>query len=666
MAAEAVFHSFSLQASGPHGIAGWQQLSLIPRSLGPGIWLLFSLTYSRGNYWEFLHRWRLPLIALAFLPLFVCLATVYGIHFVSLQRVVDSGGAEVWRLNVSGAGKILNALFLVAIVIILTNLERTFRSAVGTMRWQIKFLVIGLWIIFGVRFYTRSQVLIFSSYDLGLANIEIAALLIGCFLMAAAYIRSGFSEIDVYPSRVVLQTSVTVVLAGSYLFVVGVLARVLAHFGQAANLPTQAFLVLLALAALAVLLLSERFRHNVRLFVSRHFRRPQHDFRQIWTRFTQSLSAVLDETNLCLASAQLVSEIFSALSVSVWLLDERGQRLDCIASTTGSGNESPESSSVEMSIEELRSLPVFNDTKPVDLERVEKRWRKEIQEIGAGRFRVGQRRIGIPLRAADQPLGVLIVADRVNGVPYSAEEMDLLRCIGESVAGGLLNLRLTRETLERKELEAFQTMSTFFIHDLKNAASTLGLTLQNLPEHFDDPAFREDALRGITVAAERINHIISRLSAFRHELRPRPVKIDLNALVSEVLKTLNGSSSAKIVTKLDPLPPIMADREQMGSIIMNLVINARDAVGSNGCITIETKPNGEWVTLSVSDNGCGMTPDFVKNSLFRPFHTTKKQGLGVGMFQTKMMIEANSGSIQVTSKTGSGTTFRITLPTSAK
>src|SRR5207248_4331160 len=143
-------------------------------------------------------------------------------------------------------------------------------------------------------------------------------------------------ELDVYPSRVVLQTSVTVLLAGAYLFVVGVLARILAHFGQAANLPVQAFLVLLALAALAVLLLSERFRQIVRLFVSRHFKRPQHDFRQVWTRFTQGLSAVLDETSLCSTSSRLVSEIFNALSVSVWLFDERRERLNCIVSTSGS------------------------------------------------------------------------------------------------------------------------------------------------------------------------------------------------------------------------------------------------------------------------------------------------------------------------------------------
>ena len=76
-----------------------------------------------------------------------------------------------------------------------------------------------------------------------------------------------------------------------------------------------------------------------------------------------------------------------------------------------------------------------------------------------------------------------------------------------------------------KELEAFQTMSTFFVHDLKNAASTLSLTLQNLPVHFDDPEFREDALRGIANTVSRINLHIRRLSVLRNKLELKPDRI---------------------------------------------------------------------------------------------------------------------------------------------
>ena len=124
-------------------------------------------------------------------------------------------------------------------------------------------------------------------------------------------------------------------------------------------------------------------------------------------------------------------------------------------------------------------------------------------------FPAGGARICVPLVVADQTLGCMILADRVNGIPYSEEEFDLLNCMGDQLGASLLNLRLTDEVMVGKELEAFQTMSTFFVHDLKNAASTLTLMLRNLPVHFQDPAFREDALRGIGRTADRINQMIS-------------------------------------------------------------------------------------------------------------------------------------------------------------
>ena len=370
--------------------------------------------------------------------------------------------------------------------------------------------------------------------------------------------------------------------------------------------------------------------------------------------------------NLCATSARLISEIFNALSVSVWLRDKQQERLSCACSTSESEQEQTRKRVVGLSGEELSSSGLLNHWRPFELEKVSRDWKDDLEEIGAGRFPEGGNRICVPLRAGDHWLGLVILADRVSALYYTAEEIDLLKCIGDDIAASLLNLRLTREVMERKELEAFQTMSAFFIHDLKNAASTLGLTLQNLPTHFDDPAFREDALRGIKVAADRINHIIGRLSAFRHELRLRPAEIDLNLLVTESVKDLNHSSLADIVTKLDPLPRIVADPEQLGSVITNLLLNAREAVGAQGRITIETKKLDGWVTLSVSDTGCGMSPAFLKNSLFRPFHTTKKEGLGVGMFQAKMIVEAHSGNIQVKSEPGSGTTFQVMLPLTPK
>ena len=471
-------------------------------------------------------------------------------------------------------------------------------------------------------------------------------------MIAVAYLRTGWSEIDVYPSRAVLQTSVTVLLTGAYLFVVGVLAQIVVRFGGTATLPIDAFVFLLGVAILAVLLLSDRARQSLQLFISRHFKRPQHDFRQIWARFTQSLSAALDETALATIASRLISETFGALSVSTWLFDEQGERLIRVSSTSNAEEAQSHDSISSIARKELNSGELVKLSRPFDLSRAKEKWARDLMERNSGRFRTGGRPICVPLIWGGHCLGAMFLADRVRGLDYSAEEMDLLKSIGEQVAASLLKLRLTEEIMERKELEAFQTMSAFLIHDLKNAASTLSLMLENLPTHFDKPAFREDALRGIGSAASRINDLINRMNALRHELRLKPAELDLNLVVTEALANLNGTLATSLVTRFDQIPKISADPQQLQSVFTNLLFNARDAVGMDGRITVETARQEEWVALSVSDNGCGMTEQFIKNSLFRPFRSTKKKGLGIGMFQSKTIVEAHHGKIHVESELG--------------
>jgi putative PEP-CTERM system histidine kinase len=660
LALEALFDGLSFREGSPEGVASFQGAVFVTKAFAPAVWLFFSLTYSRGNYREFLVRWRVILVAALVLPVF--LAVVFHTELLQVFSSPESGHGFWFRLA-GRPSKALNGLFLVATVLILTNFERTFASAVGTARWRIKFFVLGVGVIFGARFYTGTEMLIFSGYSLSLKTIETAALLLGCVLIAAAYFRSGFSEIDVYPSRTVLQTSVTVLLAGAYLFVVGVLAQIAARFGGAGSFPIEAFLVLLGLVVLAVLLLSNRVRQFLQLFLSRHFKRPQHDFRQIWNRFSGNISTVLEEDDLCGAAGKLISETFNALSVSIWLFDGQDGRLFRASSTLHLEREQPDDDSPRgVAVTEWASLSLNQLSRPFELEKAKEKWTEKLKQINTGRFRTGGNRVCVPLVAGEHRLGIIILADRVGGLPYTAEEMDLLKCIGDQVAGSLLNIRLNSEVTLGKEMDALRNMSAFFIHDLKNTASTLNLMLQNLPVHFDDPSFREDALRGIGGAVERINHLIGSLSALRRELLLNPTEVDLNLLVTETLRQLDCTGEAKLITKLDPVPKIGADREQLQSVVTNLLLNAREAIVGDGQITVETRQRNGWVTLSVADNGCGMSATFVKNSLFRPFATTKKKGLGIGMFHAKVIVEAHRGNIQVKSKPGSGTTFEITLP----
>jgi putative PEP-CTERM system histidine kinase len=490
-----------------------------------------------------------------------------------------------------------------------------------------------------------------------------------------AYVRTGLAEIDVYPSRAVLRSSLTVLIVGAYLFIVGVLAQIVSRMGGVQSFQFQALVVLLGMAGLAVLLLSDRLRQSIHRFVDRHFKKAQHDSVRLWTECSRRLENVRDLTGLCAVSARLISETFDVLSVSVWLLDERRERLALGASTAQSpgvaaaGN--PPAAASGGIAGTLRA-----SASPFNLEEVDELWAEELRQLNPTSFAArGGHRWCVPLRADQEALGAIVLADRVNGANYTAEELELLQCIAGQMTSGLLTLRLANEVARARELEAFRTMSAFFVHDLKNAAASLNLMLKNLPVHFDDPAFREDALRGVGNTARRIDEMIARLSALRRRPEFKFVETDLNQLVSDAVARLDGMPGVELVKELQPLPGIHADREQVQSVVTNLLLNARDAVsgeraenhasrtmGPGGRIQVRTEHREGRVVLTVADNGCGMSPAYVKDSLFRPFQSTKQKGLGIGLFQSRMVVEAHQGSIQVDSDIGKGTTVRVSFP----
>jgi signal transduction histidine kinase len=185
--------------------------------------------------------------------------------------------------------------------------------------------------------------------------------------------------------------------------------------------------------------------------------------------------------------------------------------------------------------------------------------------------------------------------------------------------------------------------------------------LQNLPVHFDDPEFREDVLRGISKTVIHIDNLIGRLSLLRHELKIQPAETDLNEVIVTAIAGLESSGSV-LIKDLNSLPKILIDREQMTKVVTNLVLNATEAVAREGEVRIATAQNNGWAILTVTDNGCGMTAEFINRSLFRPFQTTKKSGLGIGMFQSMMIVKAHGGRIAVASEPGKGTAFQVFLP----
>lgn len=657
LAAEAFFGGMVALTNAPDEIFEWHQRRLISLSLLPGIWLLFSITYARGNAREFLRRRRWVAAGIVLLP--PGFAVLFRQHLVNFPQL-DYSNTQ-WVVRLGWAGIALSALLLTGSVLVVMNLERTFRAAVGTMRWRIKFMLLGIGLIFIVRIYTSSQDLLFRKADLQLGMLNSVALAVAAILSARSAFRTRQSDVDVYPSQSVLQNSITVLLAGVYLLLVGILAKVAAYLGGDSEFALKAFIALASLVALAVFLQSDRLRMRLRRFVSRNFQRPLYDYRTVWRKFTEGTASRVEEADLCRSLVKLVADVFQALSVAIWLLDDKKEAFGLAASTFLSEGKVH---AVDLRREETGEMmrQFSAQAEAVDIDASEAGWAAALREVHPSQFPNGGHRVCVPLIGQGDVIGILTIGDRVGGVPFSLQDFDMLRCIADHAAAGLRNVQLSQKLLQGKELEAFQTMAAFFVHDLKNAASTLNLMLQNLPVHFDDPAFREDSLRGISKTVAHINRLIGRLGLLRHEQRLQASESDLNAVVSAAIEGLEQGAGSLISKDLQPVPKVMLDREQMGKVVTNLVLNATEAVPAGGSVRINTRLEASWVVLSVEDNGCGMSAEFIAGGLFRPFQTTKKNGLGIGMFQSKMIVEGHGGRITVASEPGKGTTFQVLLP----
>jgi putative PEP-CTERM system histidine kinase len=670
LSCESVFSGLVAQSVFGLEASHWENWDLLAECLVPGVWLLFSLCYVRGNYREFLTQSRLLVAVLFIVP--IVLAIFSRGVMVAGTASFSSGAEMLFPLTRAGWG--LYLVSMLGAILVLIQLEWTFWASVGTMRWRIKFLLLGLGLLFAVRVYTASQAIVLPTQVLvesqlvpmtgpkaSAATINAAALLLSCLLILRSLFRSS-SEVVIYPPRKGLHKSIAALVAGLYLLIVGVLAKLVQRLGlTGSSFPLKAFLILVAVVGVTVLLLSDRVRLYARRFISRYLQRPIYDYRTVWRRFTEGTASRVTATELCQASVKLAAEIFQALSVSIWLVDDQQQNFEFAASTSLSEamaeklRPSRDEAAVIMQAMQRR-------LEPVDLEYSEEDWAVTLRRCHPSEFEEGGSRVCVPMVSSGELVGLMILGDRVGGVLFSLEDYDLLNCVGDQIAAGMLNARLSHKLLQAKEMDAFQTMSAFFVHDLKNTASTLNLMLKNLPQHFDNPAFREDALRGIAKSVQHINNLIGRLGVLRHNLQIRPEESDLNEVVSKVLSNWDSVKKIQILRNLAPSPKASFDPEQINKVVTNLVLNATEAVTGDQNIRVETGKSDGWVVLTVADKGCGMTPEFLNRSLFRPFQTTKKDGFGIGMFQSKMIVEAHGGRVEVESVLGEGTTFRVFLP----
>jgi signal transduction histidine kinase len=253
------------------------------------------------------------------------------------------------------------------------------------------------------------------------------------------------------------------------------------------------------------------------------------------------------------------------------------------------------------------------------------------------------------------------------------QSSDDLRPLADNLGLMTKQLRdqIAREA-ETRQFQSFVRLSAVLTHDLKNAIEALSLTVGNMERHFDNKEFRIDAMKSLTGATDNLRALVARLNnpvstlSGEHK-RPQPVNLVsvLRRVISMTAEPAGGKHEIKV--ELPETVFALVDGERMEKVVENLVINALEAMKKErGTLSIVagTTEDGKPF-FSVSDTGEGMSQQFLEEKLFRPFATTKRHGVGLGLYTCREVVVANGGSIQVNSREGVGTTFTVVLPSAA-
>ena len=398
----------------------WQHWRLIITSFLPGIWLLFALSFGKADPQPLASKWKWTVPAI--ITLLLIFAGVFQKNFFQSDSLYQPNG---WAFLLGWSGYGFYICFMLSLVLVVTILERTLRASRGRKRWQVKFLVLGIGGYFAFRIYTSSHALIFHTLNLESSVINAAVLLAANVLMSISIIRAGVLKLDIYPSHKALYNTFTVMVVGVYFLALGLSAKISSRF-----LPYSAvsLMVFLGLLGLLLILLSDRLRVKMKLFVSRHFKRPQYDYRKVWTDFTERTAARVEEKSFCEAIVKMISEMFEILSVSIWLNDENQKGFQCVGSTALSDAGVCNFSLMPDGSSDLMQR-LHGQTTLIDLETPEDASFLGLKTSHEDIFQSARIRYLVPLKSGREVQGFISLADRVRGRIFSVEETDILKTI---------------------------------------------------------------------------------------------------------------------------------------------------------------------------------------------------------------------------------------------
>jgi putative PEP-CTERM system histidine kinase len=270
----------------------------------------------------------------------------------------------------------------------------------------------------------------------------------------------------------------------------------------------------------------------------------------------------------------------------------------------------------------------------------------------------------VPLLVHDHMLGFIVLARSPVQSHFNWEDSDLVKTAARQVAVHLAQLEASQALAEAKQFEACNRLTSYVMHDLKNLIAQLSLVVSNAAKHKNNPRFMEDAIVTVDNSVQKMNRLLEHLRSDTMQTTETGT-VELCEMLDDVVQTMSNNTPVPTLDCQASGIHVHADRDRCGAIIGHLIRNAQDATPEDGRVIVRLFKRADRAIIEVQDTGTGMDESFIKERLFRPFDSTKgKAGMGIGVYEARDYVHRVGGDLEVISRVGEGTTFRVRLPIS--
>lgn len=561
-----------------------------------------------------------------------------------------------WHI-LDGKTKIIGQIALSLLGICL--IEQIWRNSMTFGRSSMKYLCIGIGGIFAYDFFMYSDALLFGQISDSFWTARGAANAFFAPLFAVNVINTRKQPVDFQLSRNAVFHVGALVFAGGYLLFVAVGGYYVRALGGAWGEALQVLFLTAFLVLFAALVSSSRFRARLMIFISQNFFDYKYDYREEWLKMTQIFANLTEDPPLPERVVRIMADLVESNAGALWIKDDDGNyvlyttvNLAPPKYTTIDGNSNIVSFFNEkewiIDLEEYHQDPI----------------RYELLEVPDAILKFPDGWLIIPLYLGDDLYGICLVGSPYAKVELNWENFDLVRVVARQTCNVLAQADAQNRLSRAMQFEAVSKASAFLVHDLKTMIAQLSLLVKNSEKHRNNPEFISDMIR-------TTDHAVTKLSGLVDHIRKPAIgglpgqAIELDSMLQELVQHHTRSEPKPVYRSLGEPIWINGDPEQLRSVLGHIIQNAQDATPPSGEVTLTLKRSTDHVVIFIQDTGSGMSEDFIKMKLFKPFESTKGlAGMGIGAYQAREYVRQVGGNIDVTSEPGLGSCFSVRLPVS--